>query len=440
VIQPQFLHYVGEKAIAVSCQEGDDSSSKSLPLPNDFNGHLNEYTVRDEEVFHIDAIPNSLKRIAVISDYGINCGIATYTKYLCDELKLASAEVKIFAEHKENEDAEDDSNNNVIRCWLRSKDYSKIVDAIDPFNPDLIIIQHEYGLFHLVDQFCALMSQLSRWRTVVTLHTVLEHDVEPTDMRLSYLTRALTEAACREVIVHNPRARQTLRGRGFSGTIHYIPHGCFEPKNLPQLPATKYGMFPEHSLFQYGFGGNHKGWETALDIVEKLKEKYPNVFYIGLFNVSSFSEERSHSYYSKLLDLIKSRRLDQNVAIIRGFQSEEMISNFLRSTKACLFMYKSQNKHWASWGASGAIQQPISHGCPMILSDFSAFQELESRLPLCPDVDSAVSLIDRIFSDKEFEKEMREKSLNLARERVWSNIASWYLSCLPQQEFNPPCA
>lgn len=433
-----FVYYENEKITAISDHafKGERKFLKAESMPS---GSLSLYLIRKGRLMKRDQIPWQDMRVAVISDWGINCGIATYTKYLCNQLRPLVADLRIFAEDANPEFCENDETDKVTRCWNRAGDYSSIREHIEKFNPDVIFLQHEFGLFHKANLFCSLMSQLSRWRTIVTLHTVLDHDVESDEARLDYMTRSLSEAACREVIVHTPRARLTLRDRGFSGHIHFIPHGCHSPSQLKRLPATKYGMFPKHSLFQYGFGGAHKGWESAIAVVEQLAVKYPDIFYIGVFNVSSDTDDRSNAYHEKLLKIVRDKGLEKNIAILKGYQSETMLSNFLRSVKACLFLYQVPNNNWASWGASGAIQQPLSLGVPMVLSRFPAFQEMEGKLPLCGSVEEAIDLIDRIFSDETFEEEMFKRSHALAQDRSWERVASWYLECSPGEDFNAKC-
>lgn len=391
---------------------------------------ISRYYVRDDKLQSRD----NIQTVVMISDYNVNCGIATYTKYLCDELKLLVSNLFILAEDFDNNATAEDEPY-VIRCWKRGEaDFTRLYAEVEKINPDLIIIQHEFGLFHRMDHWNCLLSQLSRWRVAVTFHTVLEHRVPDPKAQLDYKTRFMAEACCREVIVHTPRARETLRDRGFSGLVHYIPHGCFKPNRLDKLPVTKYDMFSPFSIFQYGFGGSHKGWDFAIETVGLLTEKYPDVIYVGVFNVPLF--ETNDAYFRKLLDLVKKKGLEKNVALHRGFQSEEMLTNFIRSCRVALFPYQVPNKNWCSWGASGAIQLPLSLGIPMILSSFPAFIEFQDRLPIVTTPQEAATEIDRIFSDEEYAKKLSDSALEISDERSWNKVAKWYLSITRTADFN----
>jgi len=435
----RYLHYRGETPAFVADEPlvCADTHLKSMPVPEALltEENFSQFLVRDGQLMEKDQIPHKQLRVAMLSDYGIKCGIATYTKFLCDALRPIVGELRVFAEDAEGIDPAEDQADSVVRCWHRTGDYSRILPLMREYNPDIIFIQHEFGLFHKVNEWNSLLSQLSRWRTLTVFHTVLEHNVPGKAAQLDYRCRALSEAACPEIIVHSPRARATLRDRGYSGRVHHIPHGCLDP-NPERLPSTNYGMLPAHSIFQYGFGSRHKGWEVALDVVELLKPKYPDLIYIGQFSLSDFGQEGQIAYHRQLIDEIEKRDLIKNCAIHRGFFTEKMLSNFIQSCRVALFPYQIPNENWASWGASGAIQRPLSHGVPLVLSNFPQFAEFEGILPICHNAAEMAETIDRIFSDPVYEKSLSDTALKIADTRRWSRVAEWYLNCSPTEDSN----
>lgn len=435
-MEHRWVYYQGEKIVLISDKEVELAEGmKVLKAPPDLGvSDLNDYIIKDDKIMLKTDVPGSEMRVALISDYGINCGIATYNKYLADEIKPMVKELRIFAE--ENPEAVVDPTDNVVFCWKRSGDYNRIPQEIKKFNPDLIIIQHEFGLFHNQGSWGCLLSQLSRWRTIVVLHTVLEHEYDNKEARDDYTTRCLTEMACPEVIVHTPRARATLRARGYSGRVHYIPHGCFPAIEDNRLPSTKYGLYSPNSIIQYGFGGQHKGWEIAIDVVQILRARYPDIIYLGIFNISPFGGSAPHAYHQKLLDIIESKGLTNNVAIHKGFQSDEMLKNLIRCSRVAFYPYQVPNPYWASWGASGAIRLPLALGIPLVLSDYPSFQEFKGLLPLVRTPEDAAHEIDRIFSDPGYEASLRQKAIEITNQRSWPKVARWFLSCRSTEDFN----
>lgn len=395
-----YLYYQGEDPLYLTTEMTADGCFIELPEKPEWP--LQSYRVRGGAL----ELKSQVKRVGMICNWGQNCGIATYSNYLADSLKLEGAELKIFSEGA---------------CWERNGPWDTLLDQVAEFDPDLILIQHEFGIFHRMDQWMALLSQLSPWRTVTILHTVLDHRVDHAEISQDYQMRSLAEAACPEVMVHCEEAKHCLVDRGYSGKVHVIPHGCMRREVTP-LPSTKYGMMPLHTIFQYGFGGRHKGWERAMDVVEILRFQFPDVFYTGVMNHLPGDLE-TISYHASLLQQIRDRNLTQNFSLLRGFQSEKQLSNLIRGHRLCLFPYQPPHAHWKSWGASGAVQLPLAHGVPVVLSDFPAFQEFRGRLPVCSTVQEMADEISRIFEESDYDQKLRSQSQALAQERDWSVIA-----------------
>lgn len=429
---PRFALFSGNRVSAVLTFEPLDRNF--VPIPRSLD-HLpdkeiiSDYEVRDGSLIRRGSVIEK-PRVAVISNWGVNCGISTYTNYLVTALRNF-AETVVFAEDAAGVQPEKD----VVRCWDRKGDYKKILPEIEKYNPDLIIIQHEFGLFHKVNLWQALMSQLSKWRVLVTFHTVLEHRVPNIEASLDYKARCFAEMACPEIIVHQKKAREALRDRGYSGRVHYIPHGCFKPNRDRRLQPEKYGMYPEHTIFQYGFGGRHKGWEFAIDTVEILKKKFPDVIYLGVFNLPVGGELHTQLYHLELLDRIKNKGLTENVSIIQGYQSDQMLRNLISGFRVGFFPYQSP-KNWFSWGASGAIQMPLSMGLPLVLGEFSQFEEYRGVLPLVQTPQEAASEIEKLFTDQSYWKKRSDESYKISEERDWDKIAKWYLNCPKDKDFD----
>jgi len=195
-------------------------------------------------------------------------------------------------------------------------------------------------------------------------------------------------------------------------------------------------MFSQHTIFQYGFGSRHKGWHIGIDIVDKLKHKYPDIIYIGMLNISDYAKDEQTKYFYSLLEEVKERGLEKHVALHKGYQSEEMLANFIKCSRVAFFPYQAPNDYWASWGASGAIRLPLSLNIPLVLSDFSQFAEFEGILPTCKSTDEFIEVVDKIFSDKKYENHLKMLSRKICKERSWDKVAQWYLDCNIERDFN----
>ncbi|MFT2588457.1 hypothetical protein, partial [Escherichia coli] len=76
-----------------------------------------------------------------------------------------------------------------------------------------------------------------------------------------------------------------------------------------------------------------------------------------------------------LMCLIDELGIQENVALIRGFQSEETLDSYLRTNQATLFPYISHPSHEV-WGASGAARIAMAKGLPVVTSSVNHFSDL----------------------------------------------------------------
>jgi glycosyltransferase involved in cell wall biosynthesis len=114
-------------------------------------------------------------RIGVISTYPpIQCGIATYSSFLIEELKKLENVVYVVSEYG----AEGEN----VHTVYNSQDPDlahKIFQTMIKFNPDIVHIQHEFGLFGPHGGVNVLpliyMFKLSRIPVVATFHTIYEN-------------------------------------------------------------------------------------------------------------------------------------------------------------------------------------------------------------------------------------------------------------------------
>lgn len=361
-------------------------------------------------------------KIAMVGAYGTNCGMATYSRYLIDEMRPYGT-IKVFAEYTDEKvgDTAD-----VVRCWDRSTGvYHNIIGEVKKFAPDIVYVQHEYGSFGNPAGWNTLIGHLSHlYRTVVVLHSVYDHP-----------DKLIFEAPCQEIIVHSESARELLKRRKVDHCrIHLIPHGCMKAITLPVPYSTAKA---KKIIFQYGFGFEYKGWNNVPEIISGLKDNFPDVTYIGIFNMSKFYLSFHEKYYSQLMNNFVDSRLDGNIVLHKGFRSEEIILSYMKQARVNLFPYWN-HPDWLVHGASGAVRLALASGTPTIVGDVPFFSEFKGYIPVCKNVKEYIVEIEKIFRDKAYADQVRAKTLTFINERSWDRIARWYLSITQEKDFTAP--
>jgi O-antigen biosynthesis alpha-1,2-mannosyltransferase len=358
-------------------------------------------------------------KVALVGNWKMRCGIATYSEHLWPEIAKHIGEVKLFIEHNDISTGNiyqlgDQilSENQVSVCWKRGEPLQDLVKGLQDYDPDVILIQHEFGLWSNARHWLAMMTELSDYRIIVVMHSVFpEHQ-----------DKIIFEAAMPEIIVHLEGAKNNLENvKKINAKVHVIPHGCYQAGDQKKL-WNNYKS--QHTFMQQGFLFRYKGWGLAFETVALLKNKYPDIFFTGLCSESPYAAWEHQAYYNELMDLATRLNIKENIAIIRGYQSDEVIDAYSRSNQVAIFPYVSSPEHEV-FGASGAARLAMSKGLPVITSSVNHFSDLDTIKADTPE--QIANELDKLFSDPSYVKQQIEKQNLYIEEYSWANIALQYI-------------
>jgi O-antigen biosynthesis alpha-1,2-mannosyltransferase len=197
-------------------------------------------------------------KIAFVSTYAQKCGVATY----CEELAMAmvklpeSPTVYVLAE-KTEQTIPPRSDLMAERCWSRehlATATASIQAMVHRIKPDVVHIQHEFGLFPNDRKFVKFVEDLRETvPVVVTLHTVFQdpwvHNYFFDHLRAD------------RIIVHSAEALRI----GMGG-ICLIPHGTLEYDYVAPAPADGSLRF-----LTTGFFGPGKGIAEAVEAFLRVR-------------------------------------------------------------------------------------------------------------------------------------------------------------------------
>jgi glycosyltransferase involved in cell wall biosynthesis len=356
-------------------------------------------------------------RLAVVCNWGDDCGIATYTRYLVDALTPLVSDVAIFAEEGDHLG----QGEGVVRCWRRGGSMAGAIRRVIDWGPTMVLIQHEFGIFPRAPYLLQMLQMLDAASLpyAVTLHSVYEH-----------LDKVVCSSAMRNIVVHTQEGRDCLERLGHTSNVEVIPHGCVkyddvkENWNITQTP---------HAIVQFGFGFRYKGVETALEAIARLKRDQPskysgdtNVHYCYLCSESPHLRHTIDDYYRTLLKKIEELGLVDNAVIIRGFQTEDVLNQYLRTYKVAVFPYVQDPKN-VVYGASGAARIAMANRIPTIVSSSHMFDDLENVLVRTNGADQLAHTIDRVFSSESYRKRLVGYADEYVEANSWRVAAGRYL-------------
>ncbi len=359
-------------------------------------------------------------KVAAICNWNDFCGISTYSKFLINAIKPKVKELKVFSEIVPQLSGPDEDF--VVRCWERGKSMMPALDQILEWKPDFIIIQHEFGIFPKATYFLQMLQAFDDIPHVITTHSVYEH-----------LDKSVCTSAIKNIVVHSEDGKQTLRRTGNNSNIFVIPHGCVQFVESAKQELWNIFHTP-YALIQFGFGFFYKGVDKVLDALHHLKKtnpKYKDIFYVYLCSDNVHTSNIHNKYYEFLLDKISELDLHDNAVIIKKFQTEQTINNYLRTAKVALFPYVSDPKNTV-YGASGAIRIAMANGIPVIASNCHQFDDLEGVIPRPGDYLSLAKEIDNVFTKPGYKTQLLANINKYIEENTWDISADRYLNLYSQ--------
>jgi glycosyltransferase involved in cell wall biosynthesis len=358
-------------------------------------------------------------KVAIISVYGISCGIATYNEELVEELSKY-ADIRFFAEYADEQRTERLSTDPefIVRCWSRySHPKTKLLRLIREWNPDIVHISHEYGFFAKAYQFTSLVSLLKmcNFKVVSTMHSVYEH-----------LDKSVSEACVPNLIVHTKEAKDCLISKGIKSNIFVIPHGlkilAGTSKNPELLEPLWNTWQSDHTIFQPGFLFDYKGHDRIIKMLPKLKLKYPDVHYIIQGSENPHTALEHESVYRRLLKLAEKLDVLDNITINRGFVGKELLLSYIRTVKCCVLPYDIHPQHNVR-SSSGIAKLIMNTTTPLITSDVHFFDDLDDVAFRCSSDREIYNSIDAVFrGDKVVEKQILARK-EFIKENSWVSVA-----------------
>ena len=356
---------------------------------------------------------NKELKVAFVCNWNDQCGISTYSEYLVTEMRKQCKDIHIFSE--QNDLPDDLDGDNVTKCWRRGEPLLELVQKIKDYGPDFIIIQHEFGIYPNAFHFMKFMQEIDDIPYVVTMHSVYQH-----------LDKVVYSECIKRVVVHSDAAAECLIENGNTVKSYVIPHGCFENETTEELWNI---VSSPYTVMQFGFGFSYKGVDDAIRAVAHLvreDEKFKDLYYVYLSSESKFSAGVHKDYYDYLNKLIVEEGVENNVAIIRKYQSEDMLNLYLRLFKVAIFPYISDPDN-VVFGASGAIRLAMANLKPIIASSSPMFADVDGVIPRPSNYLEIAEEIDKIFSDDEYRNGIIQNIKSYIESNSWEDVSGRYL-------------
>ena len=380
-------------------------------------------------------------RAAVISTYPPRpCGIATFSRDLRAALEASSAEVGVDVVSIVRNPAQHDDPEVVARIRQDVRgDYPAAARALAARGADVVVIEHEYGIFGGAEgAYVVSLADEVQQPIVVTLHTVLSQP----SVRQAETLRALCDRATL-ITVFTETARRMVIAAHLAPPerVRVVPHGgpsALLPGNNPHRgdvrvaePRAASHTAPRPGLRKldgrrvlstFGLISAGKGIEVAIRALPAITAKHPDVLYLvaGQTHHEVVNQE-GERYRLSLERLVADLGMKDHVHFLDKFLTVDELADLLGRTDIYVTPYLSREQI-----VSGALTFAVVAGCPVVSTPYYYAEDLLSSgaglLVPFEDHEAMAEAINSLLDDPELLAETRRIATQVGGTMSWPAV------------------
>ena len=285
---------------------------------------------------------------------------------------------------------------------------------------DVVLLQHEYGIFGGDDGEEVLRVLSGVHRPVVSvLHTVLESP--GANQRFIVEEIARRSAA---VVVMTEAAKERLLGcfDVDPERVVLIPHGAHENRALP-FERRRRGA---PTILTWGLLGPGKGIEAGIDALARLRSMIPAPRYVVAGQTHPKVRAASgESYRRSLLELAERSGVAHLVEFDDSYRDLESLKALIRTADVVLLPYESRDQV-----TSGVLIEAVASRVPVVATDFPHARELlGTGAGIVVPHDDAVAMsvaLGRVLRDHRLARQMADEAARVSAPMMWEAVARRY--------------
>lgn len=371
----------------------------------------------------------SSMKIALIGNYlPRKCGIATFTTDLHKALAESNPGSVCYVLAMNDPGAHYDYPAQV-RFEIQQEslaDYKSAADFLNLMNPDVVSLQHEYGIFGGVagSHILSLLQALNV-PVVTTLHTVLR---DP-DSDQRKIMRQLAHISSRLVVMSRRAADFLVDIYAVSPEkIDVIPHGIPDvPFTDPNFYKDKLNVEGKHVLLTFGLLSANKGIEYVIRALPEILARVPNLVYVVLGTTHpQVMRQEGERYRRGLAQLAEELGVSEYIYFYDRFVELEELVEFIGAADIYITPYLNQAQI-----VSGTLAYTVGAGKAVISTPYWYAQELlaQGRGLFVPFKDSPAiaAQVLLLLQDEAERHALRKRAYLYGREMIWSQVAQGYL-------------
>lgn len=386
-------------------------------------------------VFGVSQSPKEREGTHVSTSYGVlstypptQCGLATFTSALVQSLRSPADVVGVV---DIVDIASAPRSPEVRHQWVRGHHDGAESTATRLNGFDVVVVQHEYGIFGGPDGQDVLDVVRAVTRPVITvLHTVL---VAPTLRQKAILDELILLSDIVVTMTVTAKERLIHRYLVDEDKIRVIPHGAIDPriggKATARLEGGQVGPRAASNgpiILTWGLLGEGKGIEWGISAMAQLRDIRPAPRYHVVGETHPKVVERDGEAYRHGLEA-RARELsvDDVVTFDARYLATHQLSRLVREAEVILLPYDSREQV-----TSGVLVEAVTAGKPVVATAFPHAVELLSSgaglLVERQNPEAIAAALRRVLTEPGLAEGLAAEADRLSPSLLWSSVAQQY--------------
>ena len=364
------------------------------------------------------------------------CGIATFNQDVTRALEENDVTVhNVALERAGRKYAYPTPTIAIIRQKARA-DYAKAAAIINHRRPDVVLLQHEFGIFggwqgeYIVDLLRNLIVPV-----VVVLHRyefVLDNDLK---RRRVEIVREIAQYSKALIVISDLTRRKLaddLHEAGISTPVIHIPHGAPDMADYwlakPKREVLGRGREDTLTLATFGLISERKGIQDVVEVLPQIIKKFPNVLYRVLGRPHP-TDSQAQAFLRAVKQRVKELNISKQVSFVTRFLSVRDIMENLQATDVYITFYADPDQ-----ASSGTLAFSMAAGCCVVSTPYVHARELlaDGRGVLVPfrDRQALVEALLSLLGNEREREGYRRKALAYGRQTIWPLVGKRYVAVL----------
>ena len=314
------------------------------------------------------------------------------------------------------------------------EDYKKAANFCNQSFFDLVIVQHEFGLFgeNCGNHILTFLKNLKK-PAIGIMHTL----PDPKDKMCKQGKKQIAvlkkiHPLFKKLIVPCEIGKKRLEKICLvpPSKIEIIPHGSIPFPQISSLKAKKELGFEDNILIlTFGFISPRKGNEILIKAFSEILHQYPKTRFVLLGGEHPEQKNIYKDYLKRLRKLIKELKIKKEVIILNKFIPIDLVKKYYKA--ADIFASAHPNKSQIS---SGPLTFALGAGKAIISTSFDYAKDMlkNNRGILLPvgNNEAMAKAILKILKNPNLKKEIERNSALFGKNLIWDKIALKYIKVI----------